>query len=78
MKTNGPKLRLEASCFDCEHCQSNGYKEQGDSGHMVYCAHPDKTGNGCIGDTTWDTPKWCPLLPAALAKFIEDKKGIQP
>lgn len=62
-KCNGPKLRVSASCLCCLHERSEHYVAQGDSGHRVSCAHPD--GRGLIGDTTWMTPKWCPLLPEA-------------
>lgn len=60
--TDGPKVKIKASCFDCRHCKSTGYAVQGDSGHAVSCSLVDKR----IGDTTWDTPTWCPLLAAAV------------
>lgn len=70
MSRNGPKIRIEASCFDCKFCKSECYSVQGDSGQHVSCAHPD-TANSDIGDTTWHTPPWCPLLDAAMASAIE-------
>lgn len=60
----GPSISITASCSGCryEHCES--YRVQGDSGHDVSCTHPE--GKGYVGDTTWRTPAWCPLLAAAL------------
>lgn len=68
MKTPGPKLKVDASCFDCTYERSEGYRVQGDSGHDVYCDHPNDPGKR-IGDTTWTTPEWCPILAEALARF---------
>ena len=67
---NGPTLTIAASCFDCEHKRSESYAVQSDSGCKVSCAHPQ--GKGRIGDTTWNTPPWCPLLPAARAALLAD------
>lgn len=77
MKTHGPKLNVVASCFDCEHESSVSYAVQGDSGHDVYCTHEKAlnknptTGYGHIGDTTWKTPAWCPLLKEATRALIQ-------
>jgi len=71
-KRIGPQLTIEASCFDCEHCRSVSYQWQGDSGKDVSCAHPERSGEGGIGDTTWKTPAWCPLYKAALAKLLAE------
>lgn len=70
-KTNGPHLRIVASCFNCQHEQTERYAVQGDSGTLVYCAEPSITKRQ-IGDTTWDTPSWCPLLNRARSALIED------
>jgi len=72
-KRPGPKLTIKATCFDCEHERSESYAVQGDSGCNVFCAHPDMVAesklrsNRRIGDSTWDTPKWCPMLAGAIA-----------
>jgi len=68
-KRIGPKLTIAASCFDCKHCQSERYRRQGDSGHDVSCAHPERNDTGYIGDTTFKTPEWCPLFQQALSKL---------
>ena len=68
---NGPTFTVKASCQACVHCASERYQIQGDSGHDVYCQHPStaklrgatgKTPAAYIGDTTWQTPDWCPFL----------------
>lgn len=69
MKTHGPKLTIEASCMNCEFERSERYVCQGDSGHVVYCDHT--AGQGRIGDTTWTTPTWCPLLAEAKARLLD-------
>lgn len=78
-RRSGPSLKIVARCDGCVYEHSEHYSiEDGndvDSGHVVYCRHPaaaadevDRSVNGdrCIGDTTWTTPKWCPLLAAAV------------
>ena len=65
----GPLVSIKASCSGCVHERSKGYAVQGDSGFDVSCALEKKR----IGDTTWETPEWCPLLPAAVEKLT--KKG---
>lgn len=86
-KREGPRARFDASCFDCAHERSEHYEVQGDSGCDVYCAHPDVVSNsrlqsrGRIGDTTWTTPDWCPLLVVAVERLVRDRKagvGRQP
>lgn len=64
-KTNGPRVTLKMSCADCSHCENVPYRVQGDSGHDVYCRQPEADHGHIkrIGDTTWDTPGWCPLRP---------------
>lgn len=80
-KREGPRVTLKASCFDCVHERSEHYAVQGDSGCDVYCAHPDVVATsrvqsrGRIGDTTWDTPDWCPLLRAAIDKARRAEGG---
>lgn len=69
-KRRGPRLRIEASCLGCEFERSERYVCHGDSGHEVYCDHPERGHR--IGDTTWDTPAWCPLLAEAKAKLKEE------
>ena len=64
-KTSGPRLRLQVSCLECLHESSSPYRVQGDAGRTVSCMHPG--GRGYVGDSSWDTPSWCPLLAAALA-----------
>lgn len=73
-KRNGPKLTIALSCQGCiyEYTESY-YVEDGndvDSGCIVYCTNdmavtsaPLVGTNGFrrVGDTTWNTPAWCPL-----------------
>lgn len=65
MKTNGPTVTVKMSCLNCTHEHSESYRVQGDSGHDVYCNHGDAKRR--IGDTTWDTPAWCPLKPPDMS-----------
>ena len=69
----GPKETVHRSCYTCKACQSDSYAVQGDSGHKVYCAHPSLAERKRIGDTTWDTPAWCPAL--ATPSHAEPAKG---
>ena len=61
----GPTTTVRRSCFGCEACVAESYRVQGDSGHDVYCVHPKAQAPNAerrlIGDTTWNTPSWCPL-----------------
>ena len=76
-KREGPRVRIDASCFDCAYECSESYAVQGDSGHDVYCTHPDVPGERAkhIGDTTWNTPEWCPLLVVAVENLIRERKA---
>ena len=60
-KRQGPSVKVKLSCFDCVHETSERYQCQGDSGSTVYCTHGG--GKRYVGDSTWETPKWCPLMP---------------
>lgn len=71
MKTDGPKVRLELSCFDCKHEESVSFRCQSDSGHDVYCTEPT-VGRKHISSYSWNTPDWCPLRAAAIAKAVEE------
>lgn len=66
----GPKITLKMSCFDCPCCRTERYAVQGDSGHDVYCDHPQANGRR-IGDTRWDTPEWCPVYPAEALAAVQ-------
>ena len=68
-KREGPHLTVVASCYDCTHVRNESYAVQGDSGHIVSCVHPG--GWGRIGDTTWTTPEWCPLMTDAREALAE-------
>lgn len=64
-RVNSPRITVRLSCFECNHEDSTSYRCQSDSGHNVFCNHPDVVKDGKpkrIGDTTWDTPMWCPFL----------------
>lgn len=78
VKRIGPKLRLVATCMGCEHEASKHYQVQGDSGHDVECKHPEAGNRGYIGDTTWNTPDWCPLLAGAKREFLEGVATASP
>lgn len=68
VKREGPAVRIAARCMDCRHCVTESYEVQGDSGSDVYCI---ATGSRrLIGDTTWDTPDWCPFLERAKQELV--------
>jgi hypothetical protein len=70
----GPNVTIAMSCHGCRHEHSESYAVQGDSGFKVYCTHPEAVALAAgierrrIGDTTWQTPGWCPLREKALAE----------
>jgi hypothetical protein len=74
----GPKLTIEVSCMGCTHERSDRYRVQGDSGTNVKCAHPAVGGGRYVGDSSWQTPDWCPELPAARAAFLAEQAGSSP
>lgn len=55
----GPHITIRASCYGCPCERSESYRVQGDSGHDIYCDHPEVAGKR-VGDSRWDTPDWCP------------------
>lgn len=63
----GPKVSLSLSCFDCIHCHTKSYTCQGDSGSTVSCG---AEGDRHIGDTSWNTPNWCPFKNEAILRAI--------
>ena len=65
MSREGPNIIITADCYGCKYCRSESYCVQSDSGHDVYCDHPEIDGK-TVGDTNWRTPDWCPLLDAAM------------
>jgi hypothetical protein len=65
-KHEGPKLRIEASCYGCIHCKREYYACQSDTGYDVPCEHPSTPSRIGLG---WATPEWCPLLPAAIEQL---------
>jgi len=69
----GPQVRIDASCSGCTHERNESYAVQGDSGFNVSCAHPNNP-NRHIGDTTWRTPEWCPLLPISIEQLVRNLK----
>lgn len=58
----GPREEISRSCNGCRACVSESYRCQSDSGQDVYCAHPALPERKRIGDTTWSTPDWCPMI----------------
>ena len=74
-KREGPRVRFDASCFDCAYEHSEHYAVQGDSGCDVTCTHPDAPDKRDIGDTNWTTPKWCPLLVVAIENLVRERKA---
>lgn len=62
-KRVGPLVTVKRSCNGCVHERSDYYACQGDSGFHVSCAHPDAPEPRRIGNSSWDTPAWCPELP---------------
>jgi len=66
--SEGPRLRIVASCDQCTYLKVTPYRVQGDSGRDVECTHPDA--HGYIGESRFDsTPSWCALLKDALHEF---------
>lgn len=63
----GPSVKLELSCFDCEHCKTTSYTCQGDSGSDIYCGAANMRR---VGDTCWKTPEWCPFRADAIHAAI--------
>lgn len=57
----GPHINISFTCHGCKFETSVYYRCQGDSGHDVYCNHPDFSERKFVADTRWDTPKWCPV-----------------
>lgn len=68
----GPKLTIEASCNGCSYVREKSYRVQGDSGFDVKCVHPQARQLGHVGDSTWRTPDWCPLLEAARQELVTE------
>lgn len=75
MTRKGPIFSIHASCLGCHFEDSGTYRFQSDSGLDVRCAHPDAPLTNYIGDSTWNTPSWCPLRAAALEAFIAEVKS---
>ena len=78
----GPRIRIELSCFDCCYCTSESYTCQSDSGSDVYCIYPNPvdtvaTKRKHIGDSSWSTPAWCPLRQQAIDKMVAGLSGKQ-
>lgn len=76
----GPRLKVEMSCFDCDYCVGESYRCQGDSGTDVYCIHPSMadtvaTPRKLIGDTNWSTPAWCPFRQQAIENMARGLLG---
>src|ERR1700679_3986849 len=73
----GPEVTIKKSCFNCKVCTSESYRCQSDSGSDVYCSHPAfkdmPSGRKRIGDTTWETPEWCPAKTSAKASGVPDE-----
>lgn len=79
LSMQGPRVKIELSCFDCDFCTSESYACQGDSGSDVYCIHPEAVEAGKdrrhVGDSRWTTPVWCPLRQAAIDKMVAGLSG---
>jgi len=79
MSRVGPSLKIVTSCDGCDHEHSDSYSVPGDWGQNVYCTHPEAknkrptTGLGYIGDTTWKTPSWCPILDVSALDLIKQR-----
>lgn len=74
---SGPRITVNASCSSCEYVRTSHYAVQGDSGCNVSCSQPEVVADNqgkdrYVGDTTWDTPMWCPMLTAALSAKARD------
>lgn len=67
---NGPRLNINASCFDCQFCHAERYTAQGDSGYEVDCLHPEAP-KETQQRTIWNTPGWCPEMRVARRTLME-------
>jgi hypothetical protein len=76
---SGPLATTTLSCEGCVHEHSESYAVQGDSGFEVSCRHPDVNEGALrrIGDTTWRTPKWCPLRPATYEELRAELEELK-
>jgi len=64
---SGPSVTVKRSCWGCKHCHTERYCVEEDSGNYVSCTHPHfGTKIKYIGDTSWDTPDWCPVAPSEV------------
>ena len=74
-KQAGPTLLSERSCYGCMYEESAPYRVQGDSGREVYCTAG--VARRLVGDTSWTTPDWCPLLPSdSLATLVDGNVAL--
>lgn len=62
---DGPLVTTKRSCDGCKWVHEKHYAIQGDSGVSVSCDHHSLPSRKPIGDTTWHTPGWCPVLAMA-------------
>lgn len=67
MTHEGPEVEVKASCLNCTFMRCERYRRQGDSGWDVRCEHPS-VGREPIGDTTWQTPTFCPFLGGEIRR----------
>lgn len=71
----GPRVTLQMSCMGCVFEREVRHWRRDDPGTDVYCSHPELKEYGLVGDSTWNTPSWCPLRSAALEAFIAEVKS---
>lgn len=71
-KRIGPTVRLEMSCYNCQHCQVEHYECGNNHGQYNFCGAMHRKQIG-----SYLTPTWCPFHDAAIAEF-EKQKGNRP
>lgn len=71
-KRKGPLAKITYTCSGCDYCTSEKYYCQGDSGTDVYCEHPSFEEKKSVGDTSWDTPNFCPHKKDALSALVNE------
>lgn len=72
---DGPVATTTLSCEGCRHNVSESYIVQGDSGYAVHCTHGGE--KRYIGDTTWVTPDWCPVLGQPVSANVSLEAAIR-
>ena len=77
---SGPKLEIVGDCSACDYFRTRSVQQPYGGTYFItirhYCTHgivvSESVGGAVLFNST-RTPKTCPLLPAALAAFLEEE-----